>query len=64
MERNAWHLFCFGIFLLAYYPHRITSAAIESINSIIQTARCRARGFRNFDDLEAICYWMAGRLDL
>jgi transposase len=50
--------------LLAYYPHRITSAAIESINSIIQTARCRARGFRNFDNLKAICYWMAGRLDL
>jgi len=50
--------------ILAYYPHRITSAAIESINSIIQTARRRARGFRNFDNLKAICYWMAGRLDL
>jgi transposase len=51
-----------GIF--AYYPHRITSAAIESINSIIQTARRRARGFRNFENLKAICYWMAGDLDL
>jgi len=50
--------------ILAYYPHRITSAAIESINSIIQTARRRARGFRNFENLKAICYWMAGRLDL
>lgn len=50
--------------ILAYYPHRITSAAIESINSIIQTARRRARGFRNFENLKAICYWMAGKLDL
>lgn len=50
--------------ILAYYPHRITSAAIESINSIIQTARRRARGFRNFENLKAICYWMAGRLEL
>lgn len=50
--------------ILAYYPHRITSAAIESINGIIQTARRRARGFRNFDNLRAICYWMAGGLNL
>jgi transposase len=50
--------------ILAYFPHRITSAAIESINGIIQTARRRARGFRNFENLKAICYWMAGRLDI
>jgi transposase len=56
--RNHWD----GI--LAYYPHRITSAAIESINGIIQTARRRARGFRNFNNLKAICYWMAGDLNL
>jgi len=50
--------------ILTYYPHRITSAAIESINGIIQTARRRIRGFRKFDNLKAICYWMAARLDL
>jgi len=50
--------------ILADYPHRITSAAIESIHSIIQTARRRARGFRNFENLKAISYWMAGHLDL
>lgn len=50
--------------ILAYFPHRITSAAIESINGIIQTARRRARGFRNFENLKAICYWMAGNLNL
>lgn len=50
--------------ILAFFPSRITSAAIESINGIIQTARRRARGFRNFDNLKAISYWLAGRLDL
>jgi transposase len=50
--------------ILAYFPSRITSAAIESINGIIQTARRRARGFRNFENLKAISYWMAGHLDL
>jgi transposase len=50
--------------ILAFFPHRVTSAAIEAINGIIQTARRRARGFRNFANLQAISYWMAGRLDL
>lgn len=50
--------------ILAFFPHRITSATIEAINGIIQTARRRARGFRNFENLKAIAYWMAGRLDL
>ena len=50
--------------ILAFYPNQITSAAIESINGIIQTARRRARGFRNFANFKAVAYWMAGDLDL
>jgi transposase len=50
--------------ILSFFPHHVTSAAIEAINGIIQTARRRARGFRNFLNLQAICYWMAGRLTL
>jgi transposase len=50
--------------ILAFFPHHVTSAAIEAVNGIIQTARRRARGFRNFLNLQAICYWMAGRLTL
>ena len=50
--------------ILAYFPDRVTSAAIEAVNGLIQTARRRARGYRNFENLRAICYWMAGRLDL
>ena len=50
--------------ILGYYPNRVTSAAIEAINGVIQTARRRARGYRNFDNFRAIAYWMAGHLDL
>ena len=50
--------------ILAYFPDRVTSAAIEAVNGLIQTARRRARGYRNFENLRAICYWMAGKLDL
>jgi transposase len=50
--------------ILAFYPNHVTSAAIEAINGIIQTARRRARGFRNFQNLQAICYWMAGKLSI
>jgi transposase len=50
--------------ILGFFPNQVTSAAIEAINGIIQTARRRARGFRNFLNLRAICYWMAGHLIL
>lgn len=45
--------------ILGFFPNRITSAAIEAINGVIQGARRRARGYRNFANLRAICYWIA-----
>jgi len=33
--------------ILAFYPNHVTSAAIEAINGLIQTALRRARGYRN-----------------
>jgi transposase len=50
--------------ILGYYHNRTTSAAIEAINGLIQNARRRARGYRNFENLQAISYWTAGLLDL
>lgn len=43
---------------------RVTSAAIEAVNGLIQLTRRRARGYRNFGNLRAIAYWTAGNLDL
>jgi transposase len=48
--------------ILNYYPSHTTSAAIESINSQIQNARRRARGYRSFKNFRAIAYWVAGQL--
>ena len=39
-----------------------TQGAIEAINGIIQLAKRRARGFRNFLYLPTIAYWVAGQL--
>ena len=41
---------------------RITQGAIEAINGIIQLAKRRARGFRNFVYLRVIAYRVAGQL--
>jgi transposase len=50
--------------ILNYYPSHLTSAAIESINSQLQNARRRARGFRSFKNFRAIAYWIAGQLKI
>jgi len=37
---------------------------VAAINGIIQLAKRRARGFRNFFYLRTIAYWVAGKLML
>lgn len=34
----------------------ITNAAAEGLNSIVQMAKSRARGFRNMDNFKAMIY--------
>src|SRR5258707_11131165 len=38
------------------------AGAIEAIDGIIQLAKRRARGFRNFSYLRTIAYWVAAKL--
>ena len=47
-----------------YFDQRITQGAIEAINGIIQLAKRRARGFRNFHYLRTIAYWNTGKLHI
>jgi transposase len=49
--------------LLRYFETRLTSGAMEGINSRIQTIKRRARGFRNIDNYIAMIYLEAGGLD-
>ena len=50
--------------ILGYFKNYTTSAAIESVNGLLQLARSRARGYRTFRNFQAIAYWIAGNLTI
>lgn len=50
--------------ILNYWDLRFTNATLEGLNSIIQTAKCRARGFRNDEYFKTIIYLVAGKINL
>jgi transposase len=49
--------------ILAHFESSLTSGFLEGINSLIQSAKTRARGYRNLDNLIAIAYVIAGKLN-
>ena len=48
--------------ILSHFESTLTSGFLEGINSLIQSAKTRARGYRNPDNLIAIAYIIAGKL--
>jgi transposase len=50
--------------ILAYFKHRITSAAAEGLNSRIQAIRVSARGYRNREHFKTAIYFHLGGLQL
>jgi len=50
--------------VLRWFVSRITNGLLEGINSLIQSAKARARGFRTTENLKAIIYLIVGKLDL
>ena len=50
--------------ILNYFEYRITNATLEGINSIIQLAKSRARGFKNIENFKTIIYLTNGKLDI
>ena len=48
--------------LLAYFPHRVTNAAAEGINSLIQAITVSARGYRNREHFKTAIYFHCGGL--
>lgn len=48
--------------ILAYFYHRVTNAIAEGINSLIQAAKRKARGFRTFIGYECMIYLVVGKL--
>lgn len=50
--------------ILAYFYNRVTNAIAEGINSLIQSAKRRARGFRTYVGYECMIYLVVGKLHL
>jgi transposase len=50
--------------ILSYFKNRITNAICEGINSMIQAAKRKARGFHTFEGYSAMIYLVAGKLQL
>lgn len=50
--------------ILSYFFHRLTNAIAEGINSMIQTAKRRARGFRTIEGYVAAIFLAVGKLKL
>jgi transposase len=50
--------------ILAYFRTRITNAICEGINSMIQAAKRKARGFHTFEGFATMIYLVAGKLEL
>jgi transposase len=50
--------------ILAWFDSRISNGLIEGINSLVQAAKAKARGYRNKETLKVVTYMVAGKLDL
>ena len=50
--------------ILSYFFYRLTNAIAEGINSMIQSAKRRARGFRTIEGYVAAIFLVAGKLNL
>ena len=50
--------------ILAWFDSRIANGLIEGINSLVQAAKAKARGYRSIRNLKAVTYLIAGKLDL
>lgn len=50
--------------ILRWFDSKIANGIIEGINSLVQAAKAKARGYRSARNLAAIVYLVAGKLDL
>lgn len=50
--------------ILGYFVARVTNAIAEGINSLIQSVKRRARGYRTFESYKCMIYLVVGKLKL
>jgi transposase len=50
--------------ILRWFDSKIANGLIEGINSLVQAAKAKARGYRSIRNLKAMVYLLAGKFDL
>jgi len=50
--------------IITYLRHRISNAATEGFNGVIQSIKANAHGFRNFENYRIAILFQCGKLDL
>jgi len=50
--------------VLRWFESGITNGVLEGINSLIQAAKAKARGYRSTRNLISVVYLIAGKLNL
>jgi transposase len=50
--------------ILRWFDSKIANGLIEGINSLVQAAKAKARGYRSARNLKAMIYLLAVKLDL
>jgi transposase len=50
--------------ILAWFENRVSNGILEGLNSVLQSAKARARGYANTNHMILISYLIHGRLDL
>ena len=50
--------------ILRWHDSHIANGILEGINSLVQAAKAKARGYRSARNLKAIIYLIAGKLQI
>jgi transposase len=50
--------------ILRWFDSKIANGLLEAVNSLVQAAKAKARGYRSTRNLKAIIYLIAGKLEL
>ena len=49
--------------VLRWYDSKINNGILEGLNSLVQAAKAKARGYRTFKNLKTMIYMLTGKLD-
>jgi transposase len=49
--------------IIKWYESKINNGILEGLNSIIQAAKCKARGYKTFKNYKIIVYLLTGKLN-